>query len=89
MIEPESDLDEAFIEQHELALEKAQREKNEKLLIKENEKRMENGEKPLLSLPEKKKTITPMIEKLEKKLQNLNDRISSQKLQLVDKVSNY
>jgi predicted nuclease with TOPRIM domain len=89
LIEPESDLDEAFIERHELALEKAQREKNEKLLIKENEKRMENGEKPLLSLPEKKKTTTPMIEKLEKKLQNLNDRISSQKLQLVDKVSNY
>ncbi|KAJ3274687.1 DNA topoisomerase 1 [Terramyces sp. JEL0728] len=87
LLDPESDLDDEFIQRHLIALEEKEKERLEKLLIKENEKRNESGEKPLTSLPEqKKKQIISTMDKLEKKLQTLTDRIQAQKMQLVDKV---
>ncbi|KAJ3252413.1 DNA topoisomerase 1 [Boothiomyces macroporosus] len=89
LLEPESDLDDEFIKRHEIALEEKEKERLEKLLIKENEKRKENGEELLNSLPEQKKKQTiPTMDKLEKKLQTLTDRIQAQKMQMVDKDEN-
>lgn len=83
----ESDLDDDFIKRHLIALEKKEEERLDKLLVKENEKRVAAGESPLKSLPEKsRKAPVLTLERLEKKLVTLTERIASQKMQLVDKV---
>ncbi len=87
LTEEESDLDDEFIERHLVALAKKEEERLEKLLIKENEKRAANGESPLKSLPEKtRKAPSLSLERLEKKLVTLNDRLANHKMQMVDKV---
>jgi DNA topoisomerase-1 len=88
LTEDESDLDDEFIARHLIALEKKEEERLQKLLIKENEKRAAAGESPVKSLPDKsRKTLVLSLERLEKKLVTLTERIASQKMQLVDKVS--
>jgi DNA topoisomerase I len=85
--EEESDLDDDFINRHLVSLEKKEEERLEKLLIKENEKRVAAGESPLKSLPDKsRKAPVLTLERLEKKLVTLTERIASQKMQFVDKV---
>jgi hypothetical protein len=73
-----------------IALEKKEEERLEKLLIKENEKRAAAGESPLKSLPDKsRKAPVLTMERLEKKFVTLTERIASQKMQLVDKVTTF
>lgn len=89
IFEDESDIDEEFILKYEKLQVELEKEKREKQLIKENEKRKEQNLSPLTSLPKKtisKATLT--LEKLEKKLETLNARILNSKTQLVDKDEN-
>jgi DNA topoisomerase-1 len=85
----ESDIDKQFIERYEKLQTNLEIEKREKQLVKENEKRKEQNQSPLTSLP-KKSTPKPnlSLEKLEKKLEILNARILNSKTQLVDKDEN-
>lgn len=87
LLEPESDLDDEFEERYLTSVAEKEAEKNVKALAKENEKRAESGQKPLTSLPTRAPPAQSM-EKLEKKLATLNDRIGSQKMQFVDKDEN-
>ena len=85
----ESDLDEEFIARHLIALDQKENERLDKAFIKDNEKRVANGESPLKSRPTdkaKKQQPLPTMEKLEKKLITLTERISAQKTQFTDKV---
>ncbi|KAI8894723.1 hypothetical protein BC833DRAFT_603846 [Globomyces pollinis-pini] len=91
--EPESDLDDEFIERHLVDLEEKEKERLEKALVKENEKRAAEGMKPLLELPESKSRKAPgfdtyNMERLEKKFTSLSERIAAQKMQLVDRDEN-
>jgi DNA topoisomerase-1 len=88
--EPESDVDDEFIERY-LQMQKEKEEQAaQKKLAKENEKRKEEGLEPLEELPETssrvKKPITDMA-RLEKKFEQLSDRILASKTNMIDKVS--
>ncbi|KAJ3342186.1 DNA topoisomerase 1 [Gonapodya sp. JEL0774] len=87
--EEESDLDEDWITQHEKNLEEQEKEKLAKKLDRENEKRREQGEKPLtmkdMEPPMKK---TPSLERLEEMFEKMKEKISAQKLAMVDKDEN-
>lgn len=84
--ELESDLDEDLVEQK---MEEKEKERVAKLLVKENEKRAAEGEELLLSLPEKDKKVAVLtLERLEKKLVILNEKIQNNKMQMVDKDEN-
>lgn len=89
LTEPESDLDDEFIERHEKALEEKEEKQAALKLAKENEKRRENGEPELKSLPDEKRTkrgLPTDIDKLEKKYEQVTDRIKAMKMNLIDKV---
>jgi DNA topoisomerase-1 len=89
--EEESDVDEEFISRYLVGLEEREKERLEKVMMKENEKRKEHGESPLTSLYERKRELGESIaamsmERLEKKMVSLTERIMTQKTALVDKV---
>jgi hypothetical protein len=97
--EEESDIDAAFLKRHSDNLDAKEADKNAKALVKLNEKLKEEGKAELVSLPdapklkpgelferEKEKIEAMSLERLEKKLVSLSDRIQSQKTMLVDKV---
>ena len=99
MTEAESDVDDAFLKRHSDNLDAKEADKNAKALVKLNEKRKEEGEAPLTALPDApklkpgdlfKKEIEKIegmsLERLEKRLVSLSERIQSQKTMLVDKV---
>ena len=97
--EKESDIDQDFLKRHSDHLDAKEADKNAKALVKLNEKRKEEGEPPLTVLPdapkvnpgelfekEKEKIEGMNLERLEKRLSSLTERIQSQKTMLVDKV---
>ncbi|KAL2915688.1 DNA topoisomerase 1 [Polyrhizophydium stewartii] len=89
LAEPESDLDDEFIERHEKQLEEKEAEKARQRLEKENEKRAEEGLSPLKELPPPKRNASaPDLARLEKKLAVVSERISIQKMTMVDKDEN-
>ena len=92
LTEPESEVDDEFIERY-LQMQKEKEEQAaQKKLVKENEKRKEQGLEPLTELPDVssrvKKPITDMT-RLEKKYEQLSDRILAAKTNMIDKVSFY
>ncbi|KAJ3107787.1 DNA topoisomerase 1 [Phlyctochytrium bullatum] len=89
LLEEESDLDDEFISRYELEVIAKEKEKEAKLLAKENEKRKENGQGPLESLPPKKKSVPSSTDKLLKKFHDLENRIKATRLQMIDKVLSY
>lgn len=83
----ESDLDEEFITRHLISLDVKEEERLEKVMVKENEKRVAEGEEPLKRSESKDKKVTLLsLERLEKKLVTLTERIVNHKMALVDKV---
>eukprot|EP00842_Homolaphlyctis_polyrhiza_P005285 jgi/Hompol1/5758/HPOL_002789-RA len=89
LAEPESDLDEEAIANHEQLIEEREQEKNQKQLERENEKRKEDGLPPLHELPEKSKRGLPTdLDRLEKKYEQLSAKISAQKMAVIDKDEN-
>ncbi|KNC98988.1 DNA topoisomerase 1 [Spizellomyces punctatus DAOM BR117] len=87
LAQDESDIDDEFIEKHKVFLEEQEKEKARKKLEKENEKRAEQGKSPLTEAPIPRKSALTM-EKLEKKYEQLTDRIKTQKMLLIDKDEN-
>jgi DNA topoisomerase-1 len=88
LAEEESDVDEEFIERYaEMTKEKEEKAAAAKL-AKENEKRREAGEEELKELPDKGSKKAPVLdmERLEKKLVQLTDRINTMRTNLIDKV---
>ncbi|KAJ3205358.1 DNA topoisomerase 1, partial [Dinochytrium kinnereticum] len=83
----ESDVDDAFIQKYEAECLLKEKEKEAKLLLKENEKRSFNGEAPLDKLPPRKK-LAMSGDRLLKKIHDLNSRIQSTKLLIIDKDEN-
>jgi hypothetical protein len=81
----ESDLTEEFIIRYEGMLAEKEEQRVQVKLEKTNEKRKEEGLAPLKELAESKPSQTS-LEKLEKKLSLLTERINNQKTQMVDKV---
>ncbi|KAJ3072951.1 DNA topoisomerase 1 [Podochytrium sp. JEL0797] len=92
LLEPETDVDDEFIERHLTALAEKEKQTRAKQLEKENEKRKALGEPALLELPEKKKSVAVLeemaIEKLEKKLAEVSKRIENVTLQMIEKDEN-
>ncbi|KAJ3331297.1 DNA topoisomerase 1 [Blyttiomyces sp. JEL0837] len=89
LVEEESDLDDEFIERHLEVLKVKEEEKRVKALEKENEKRAAEGQKPLKELPDKGKApAAPNLERLQKKLADLDKKIENTKLQMIDKDEN-
>lgn len=99
--EKESDIDDAFLARHSAALDAKEEDRNAKALVKLNEKRKEEGEAVVDVLPgvgklkpgdlferEKEKIQEMSLEKLEKRLGSLTEKIASQKTLLVDKDEN-
>ncbi|KAI8904822.1 hypothetical protein EDD86DRAFT_194596, partial [Gorgonomyces haynaldii] len=86
----ESDIDEEAIQRCEELLEQQRQQKAKVKLEKLNEKRKQDGEEPLEALPEEKgqRAASNSIEKLEKKLATVTERIKTQKTQLIDKDEN-
>ncbi|KAJ3102892.1 DNA topoisomerase 1 [Phlyctochytrium planicorne] len=83
----DSDVDEAFILKYEETQLEKEKEKEAKILQKENEKRAQNGLSPLDSLAQKKKG-TLSLERMEKRLGDLDAKIKATKLLLIDKDEN-
>jgi DNA topoisomerase-1 len=86
--EPESDLDDEWIEAYEQQLDEKEKQKLMEKLDRENEKRLQEGLKPLDSLPEGRKK-DPNIDRLLKKFESLKERLVATKSQMIDKVNFY
>ena len=98
--EIEGDIDDAFLKRHSENLDAKEADRTAKALVKLNEKLKEEGKAAVTVLPdapklkpgdmfkrEKEKIEDMSLERLEKKLVSLSDRIQSQKTMLVDKVA--
>ncbi|RKO89509.1 hypothetical protein BDK51DRAFT_12332, partial [Blyttiomyces helicus] len=90
LVEPESDVDDDFIERHERFLVEQEEAKLAVKLEKENEKRKEEGLEPLKSLPKAPIRAKPVMaaDKLEKKIESLTEKIKTQRVLLIDKDEN-
>lgn len=86
--EPESEVDEEFIQRYFEMNEEKEKKAMAAKLIKENEKRKERGEEEIteMDLEQKPKKQVLDIEKLEKKYELMTSRIESSKTNLIDKV---
>ncbi|KAJ3012997.1 DNA topoisomerase 1 [Thoreauomyces humboldtii] len=85
LTEDESDIDDEFIASHEKFLEEQEEEKARKKHEKDNEKRVAEGQKPVKFVKPEKRASTMTIEKLEKKLITVADKIEAQKMLMIDK----
>ncbi|KAI8800083.1 hypothetical protein BJ742DRAFT_843064 [Cladochytrium replicatum] len=95
--EPESDLDDEWIQEHLIATKEKEVKDLEKKLVKENEKRAENGEKAFASVEEmvaelgkkeKREVSVSSVEKGMEKLAKMDERIKAENLKMTDKEEN-
>lgn len=88
LAEPESEVDEEFVQRYLEMIEEKEKKAIAAKLIKENEKRKEKGEEEIteMELEQKPRKQILDIEKLEKKYELMTSRIDSSKTNLIDKV---
>ena len=87
LTEDESDLDEEWISQYLILTKEKDEQKNQQKLEKLNEKRKQESLSPVKHLPPTTKK-EPSIDKLEKQLATVSDRIKATKSSLIDKDEN-
>jgi DNA topoisomerase-1 len=89
LVEPESEVDEEFIERYLEMVEEKEKKALTTKLAKENEKRRERGEEEIteMDLDQKPKKPVLDLERLEKKYEQMTARIDSSKTNLIDKVN--
>ncbi len=88
LLDPESEVDEEFIERYLEMLEEKEKKALAVKVAKENEKRREKGEEEIteMDIDQKPKKQILDIEKLEKKHELMTSRIDASKTNLIDKV---